>query len=357
MPHYVVFLCLASACQLETKKSFLPPAKGQPGEVMVFMDSAYWAGSVGQALRSVLMEAQPTPQPEPLFSLKYVNALQWPQLLKEHRNLIFTFTFERGSAQSTKIKRLFTPDALKKIQTDTALSLTVRKDLFAKGQKAVFIFSKNSKTLAKWISDKRQYLQNLYTKSERQFVLRNIRSAKQNKELIKIVQESFGVQLTIPQGFQLVQDTAVAGEQFLWMRHPEVAFDLNIFIAKKPYTSQSAFDSTQIIARRDQLAKQYLYGNPNNKDSFIMTEQLVPPEFKRITVQKQYCIRIEGLWRTHNISMGGPFIAYTLLNPAKDHLYYLEGFVYAPSMRKRELLRKLATIISNLAFVEWSLKR
>ena len=350
--HFLIGVIILSGCDSGKRKDFLPPAKGQAGEILVFMDSLYWSKSVGQSLRAVLMEAQPTPQPEPLFNLKYVNALQWPELLKEHRNLIFAFTFQSNSLQNRKIEGLFTHDALEKIKSDTSLYFTIRKNLFAKGQKALFIFSQNAKTLAEIITKKKTYLQEFYTQSEKKFVLSKIQSERKSKQVQQILKKNYKLNLPIPEGFQLVKDTLKAGERFLWIRHPEVAFDLNIFIAKKKYTSAKEFEGNYIIEHRNALAKQYLYGDPENKNSFIITETLVEPLFKEMILENQYSIRTEGLWRTNNISMGGPFVSYTLTNPKQTEIYYLEGFAYAPSMRKRELLRKLETILSSVAFTK-----
>jgi hypothetical protein len=46
-----------------------------------------------------------------------------------------------------------------------------------------------------------------------------------------------------------------------------------------------------------------------------------------------------------NDYMGGPFVNYTTINKEKNMIVNFDGFVYAPSRTKRDLLRRIEAII------------
>jgi hypothetical protein len=54
---------------------------------------------------------------------------------------------------------------------------------------------------------------------------------------------------------------------------------------------------------------------------------------------------MRGLWRTNNLTMGGPFLSYALVDEAEGMLYYIEGFTFSPSRNQREIMRELETIL------------
>jgi hypothetical protein len=56
---------------------------------------------------------------------------------------------------------------------------------------------------------------------------------------------------------------------------------------------------------------------------------------------------MRGLWKTNSLSMGGPFISYTVADTKQGMLYYVEGFVYAPSREQREIMREVETILNS----------
>jgi hypothetical protein len=54
---------------------------------------------------------------------------------------------------------------------------------------------------------------------------------------------------------------------------------------------------------------------------------------------------MRGLWRTNNLTMGGPFVSYAFVDEPLGMLYYVEGFTFSPSKDQREIIRELETII------------
>ena len=54
-----------------------------------------------------------------------------------------------------------------------------------------------------------------------------------------------------------------------------------------------------------------------------------------------------GLWRLVNDFMGGPYINFWVYDEQHNRMVYLDGYVYAPDMRKRPLVRQLEAILTS----------
>jgi len=63
-----------------------------------------------------------------------------------------------------------------------------------------------------------------------------------------------------------------------------------------------------------------------------------------------YSVEARGLWGLFGHPgdlMGGPFVSYTLLDTVYNRVVTLDGFLYAPSDPKRDLLRQLEAILKS----------
>ncbi len=65
------------------------------------------------------------------------------------------------------------------------------------------------------------------------------------------------------------------------------------------------------------------------------------------TLEGKYARKIKGLWKTNNLAMGGPFVGLSFVDESLNRIYYIEGFLYSPGKRQRELIRELETILKT----------
>jgi hypothetical protein len=105
-----------------------------------------------------------------------------------------------------------------------------------------------------------------------------------------------------------------------------------------------------LIQFRNEVCQKYLFGNPEKPLSYLVTETKVsykPVLVRDITFRGKYAKEMRGLWRTNNVTMGGPFVSYTFVDEAQGMLYYIEGFSYAPSRMQREIMRELEVVLNT----------
>ena len=86
----------------------------------------------------------------------------------------------------------------------------------------------------------------------------------------------------------------------------------------------------------------------------MTTEPLFPPLFREYELSNgRYTAELRGLWRIQDgLAMGGPFVSITQLDQARNRIVTIEGFVFAPGEKKRDLLQQLEAIIFTLDFTD-----
>ena len=77
-------------------------------------------------------------------------------------------------------------------------------------------------------------------------------------------------------------------------------------------------------------------------------EKRAPIHSDAITVGRQYCGVVRGLWRMEGDMMGGPFVSHAQLDEARQRVIVVEGFVYAPETDKRNFLRRIEAALFTL---------
>ncbi|MBB6460966.1 DUF4837 family protein [Flammeovirga kamogawensis] len=323
------------------QKSYLPSAKGKAGEMVLVIDSTQWLPdkSVGGELyRTVLGRTRGVlPQEEPQFTVTQVRPSGFNSILRQARNVMIVTTFDQKGQEAAILRSFFGDGVIQSLKKSDKFFF-VKTDAWAQGQTVVLLFAKTEAELREILSKP----ENQFALSEPFNDLETINLQKRlKKEYSKptdtFLRRELKVSMHLLDGYKVAEND----DNFLWLRHPELSFDNNVFIVKVPYTDQKQFSEEEILKFRDKIAKQYLYGDPSNPDSFVVTEDKVKPEMQKVKIDGRLAIELRGLWKTNNISMGGPFVSYTFTDKTGSYLYYIEGFIYAPGMKKRELVREM----------------
>ena len=73
-------------------------------------------------------------------------------------------------------------------------------------------------------------------------------------------------------------------------------------------------------------------------------------EFQNDTIlQNGFFFRVKkGTWEMKGDFMSGSFINYAVMNPRRKEFIIIEGFCYAPSTDKRDLMHELKSIIRSM---------
>ena len=342
----LIFSALMIGCTFseEDKKNALPRAKGKPGEIILSMDSAKWAGTLGDEIRNTFKPiVDGLPRGEALFSVRYVDPRRINSVLKQVKNLIFVSTLDSNSKGSRIINNFFTKESRKQIKTNDKLFVFTDQDVFARGQEVMYLFGQNSKQLIEHIATNRSQLQSHFNSIEDKRLKKALYKAKEVKGINNMLIKKHNCTIRIPSGYQLVEEK----KGFIWVRRIETVVDKNIFISYRDFDNEEVFKDENILDLRESVTSKYLFDDPEDLSTYVTIQDYVAAIHEEVNFNDKYAIRTKGLWKTNNNAMGGPYMSFTFVDEALNRLYYIEGFIYSPGKSQREYIREVGVILST----------
>lgn len=154
---------------------------------------------------------------------------------------------------------------------------------------------------------------------------------KQNPEKQKLVKRLFGIDIKIPD--QL--DASKEAKNFLWLSNNANRGMQNLIFVRVESEERRVKNSTPLTPKEeiDSMLRKNMIGETNS-----MYMQLSYP--KRL-----YANLTQGLWEMKGDAMGGPYRMSRL--PLADGSLYIIAFVYAPEMKKRNLMKQLEAVMTT----------
>ena len=340
-------LAVLMACTTSEKQRVenLPAATGKPGDLLIIMDSVQWSGELGNEMRKIFRPEVPgLPRDEPLFNVIYVYPRKGFTLLTQIRNLVYVMTLDQRTAGTQLLMENFSEETLNKIRTDTSFFLVTTRDEYARGQEVMYLFSDTEENLIRHLEQNTRGIQDYFNTVEKRRLLTALNRTTSTKGVTEFLRRENNIEIRVPFGFKLADKQS----DFVWLRQMDSRVDKSVFITWKAYESEYQLLPDSLVVWRDEVARRYLFEDPANPDSHLVTETSVP--FKKlkatqVNFNNQFSMELRGLWKTNNNTMGGPFIGYGLVDSQQQRLYYIEGFCYSPGQDQRETIRELEAIL------------
>ncbi|MGL4411759.1 MAG: DUF4837 family protein [Bacteroidales bacterium] len=304
--------------------SFLPTASGAPFELLVVVNKEMWKRNAGEAIRDVLESDVPgLPQSEPNFKLSVVDPTHFDNLLRPVRNVLIVEVSDIYSKGSTSYAR----------------------DVYSADQVIMTVKAGNEQQLAEYLRENQSNIVRFFVNSE---LNRNINffSKKFNTALLNGVRENF-YQAEVKAPGDLKNEKI--GKDFIWVTNDAAKGRMDLVIYSVPYHNINDFSEERLIAVRDSVMKENIKGS---KESMYMQTEVkyAPVLCDTIGVNGKFTVRLRGLWQMQGDMMGGPFVSHTRLDEKNQRIVTIEGFVFAPEMPKRNLLRRVEAMLYTLRF-------
>ncbi len=321
-----------------------PKGRGEPGEIVLVLDSAKWAGEIGSEFRQIFRESvDGLPRDEPMFDLRQVTPFEFKGILKQAKNLILVVPLNDGAGESRRMRNFFTRDALDSIRNNQNIFMISKKNLFATDQHVLFLVSQGNQYLENQLEENSDYLQAYFNRIEERRAYRRIYDAPGANMIINKLEDKYNFTIKVPYNWKIAEEA----DNFVWLRLPGQQIDKNIFVAFKPYESEAQFEDENIIEWRNEITEEYIHGDPDRAGTYVITEPLIPPTIREVNLNGKYAKKIIGRWKTKNVTMGGPFVAYVFVDESVNRLYYIDGFVFSPGVKQREIVRELNVILKT----------
>lgn len=326
---FVLLVILSSSCLknpgsgLTGKNSSLPNITGPAGEVLIVMDNNLWKSEAGNTLRESLEKEYPAlPQPEPLFDVIHITSGAFDDLFKMHRTIIITDV--SSVHPKTEIKYY--------------------ENSWSKPQLVIKMFASSADSLNYLIKNNIDKIISSLQKYDRKRLADVYRSTKDMST--KSILSKFGIDLAIPRGYNIDVNT----DEFASLSVESSETSQVIFIYRYPYFDKNDFTTDRLISRRNEFLKKYTAGT--RIGSYMTTAELFPPIVYDISVNGVNFVEVRGLWELNKGYMGGPFISHSTLDSLHNEIITVEGYVYNPNNKKRNLMRQMEAIVYSLVLLK-----
>lgn len=347
---FVFFFFLFSSCgsRENSNKStgkILQIAKGAPGEIILVIDSATYEGIVGDAIRKTFKgDIEWLSRPQSQFTVRVIDPHKVNSVLRGSKNLVYVTVINDDGRGNRILRNNFTRESIEKIKKDPSIFMFTKQDEFARGQEVMHLFGLSPDILVQNLEENRDRIRDHFNKVELERTQKKLFSARSEKGIEKLIATKFGSKMKIPYGYEV----AIEGDNFIWLRFLDPEVDRSITISYTEYTSQEQFKKDSIVAYRNRVNRKHIFGDPENLNSYMVTEVDNFSIFTdEVNFSGSYAVKTRGLWKTNNLSMGGPFLSYAIVDESRGRFYYIEGFLYSPGRQQREFVRELDAILQT----------
>ena len=323
------------ACCKDGKSSRLPESIGQPYEVVL-------EGDTNHIVTAILQESVPDmPQPESMFNIIQVRKGKLTSLYQTVRNRVVVDVDKRNRDFEVKIS----------------------KDVNAAPQVIIRIKAQTVEQLKSRLDGMR--LRQILDESELKHLASVIR---QNVEKQKEVKRLFGIDMRIP----LDMDASKKAKDFVWYSNNTNSGMKNLLIfkinssEKNPSARENHSSRENLSAGGNLSSKEISSGTeeyPSNGISLSLADKVQIDSVLQKNMlgetDEMYMIipRLgeRGLWEMEGDAMGGPYVMKIIrrqkngkISGRKNEIIVVIGFVYAPEMKKRNLIKQLEAVLTTI---------
>jgi hypothetical protein len=296
--------------------SIIRQSRGKINTISVIIDDQLWNADVGDSIRNKF--ASPViglPQEEPLFNIN-----QYPTKLLE------------GFMTDTR--------AIIVVKKATINKFQIHKDQYASPQNVFHISGKNPSDIIACIE--KNYVKMIQIIKEGE-IGETQKISKESLLDTQIIANKFRINIAIPTGYIYVLQKS----NFIWLKKEIIGGNTSLLLYQVPLKTINRKGDliSCIIKMRDSIGDLYISGKDFNTN--MLTEEAYAPYLTKSSQDGKETYETKGTWQLNNDFMSGPFINFAIVDPEYNRILVLEGFCYAPSKDKRDLMHELEAIIKS----------
>ncbi len=314
----VLFSLALVGCENGSKgdQAHLSSSSGNINNLSVIMDDDLWKGEVGEALRTnFAAPVDGLPQEEPLFSINQMPPESFSGFVRKNRIFL---RVEKGKDSGTQ----------------------VAENPYARPQTGVLITGQTNDEIIDQIDQYSQRVINAFKKTE---IKENQRRIKKSLMDDSRLEEELGVSLNFSTAYRYAKER----EDFFWIRKdiPNGSMEITVYEVPMNTILKDTNIIGNIIKMRDSIGEAYIPGPVEN--TYMITEEAYAPYLFETEIDGKFAYETRGTWEVKGYFMAGPFLNYAVLDEENERFVILEGFVFAPSARKRDNMFEVEAILRS----------
>lgn len=313
---FVVLIFLACDEGGAKKKKYVSESSGKINYLTVVVDNILWEGNVGEAIRNVLASPlEGLPQEEPIFTLSQMPPQVFSGFAAKNRTVL-------------------------KVEKGKPATISVLEDVYARPQMVVVISGQTNEEIINQLNLNAQKIVDTFKKTEIDEQQRRIALSLFDDAPLK---KNLEVSLRFPSAYRI----AVEEDHFFWIRKDIRTGTMDLLVYQVPLDAIRKGDSavSDIVKLRDSIGKRYIQGRLEG--AYMGTEDAYAPYFFETIIDNKSTFETKGIWDVKNDFMSGPFINYAIEDEINNRYVIIEGYVFAPSVEKRDYVFELESIIKS----------
>ena len=313
----MVFLLLGCNDGNSKKQRFVSDSSGNINNISVVVDNILWEDTVGEAIRNVLAAPlEGLPQDEPIFSISQMPTQVFSGFATKNRTVL---KIEKGKPAAT----------------------TVSTDVYARPQTMVVVSGETNSEIIDQLNNNSKKIVSVLKKTEIKEQQRRISLSLFDDTPLK---DELGIDMKFPTAYRIAKKS----DHFFWIRKDIKTGTMDLLVYQVPLSAIRKGDSavTDIVRLRDSIGKKYIEGRLEG--SYLATESAYAPYIFETIIDNKPTFETKGIWDVKNDFMSGPFINYAIEDEPNKRYVVVEGYVFAPSVEKRDYVFELESIIRSV---------
>lgn len=326
-----IFFFLAAAlvlqaCKTTQEKDYRQQSTGTLNSLAVVISNDMWNGRVGDTIREYF--AAPVDglaTEEAIFSIHQIPPGVFTDFARTSRNILIIQKSEENIAG-------------------------ISQDLYASPQEVAIIKGADEDKIIELLTaNARQMVENFKKHELIEAEERMVTSKSKEKQVL----DAFGYTIKLPSTYIITTQINTPEDKFFWIRRQIQKYEGGILLYEIPY-NEVPNDSTltdMVVNVRDSIGRKHVPG-PEPETMYMVTEKGFAPSIQEFTLNGRRVIESRGLWEMKDYMMGGPYVNYMIEDKANNRYVVIDGFVFAPSIDKRDYMFELEAIAKSIKFKE-----
>lgn len=330
----------AAACGISTQNE----AMGDNDIITVIADSSDY-----DALSDVIENAfgQPffTPQPETWFELRRYDLAEMLQHKRE-RNILIIAPLDAKNRMGEYMRSAL-DSTVRQLVQDGKEHVFVQKDLWYRGQTVVHLTGRTMQELRDFMAANAQQLEYYFKQAWDEREIARMRTLPREEEIEQRLLDEHGFSFSVIKSWFIAKDSSEINTVLLRRQSPRET-ERWLLVHWLDTTDTGLLTNEFAYKTRNRLTE-ILYRTYDDA-AWVTVDSLNHLQFDEVNFQDRFAIRMKGLWRMSDYSMGGPFVSYLFYDESQRRIYFIEGSVFAPRYEKKKLIQDVDVMIKTLRF-------
>ncbi len=328
---------LLASCGLENKDN----AMGENDFITIIADSADF-DAIEDVVENAFAQPLFTPQPESWFRYRRYDL---GDLLdhKRERNILIIAPIDADNRMGEYMRAALDSSVSELVRAGEQ-HVFVKKDLWYRGQTVVHLTGRSLDELRNFMATNADQLEYYFKQAWDEREIERMWSLPREEDIEQRLMDEHEFSLAVIRGWFVAKDSAEINTVLLRRQAPAET-ERWLMVHWEETGNTALLTNEHALDTRNRLTE-ILYRTYDDS-SWVVVDTVNHLQFDEVNFQDRYAIRMKGLWRMHDYTMGGPFVSYLFYDEAQGRIYFLEGSVFAPKYEKKKLLQDVDVMIKT----------